>query len=166
MAYIVVLIQRSGGPGMAGLAVLLAAEGAAGLLSGRVWGRWSDRASQRVMAAAAAISVLVIGTTLVLQWSSSGLLANPIVASLLLFTAAMAHHGVRVGRKTYLLDMSTEDTRASYTAVSNTVMGVVLLSGGALGVLDTFLGTNAVLLLLFFIGLLAVLRCYSLPRTG
>ena len=62
--------------------------------------------------------------------------------------------------------MSTEDTRASYTAVSNTVMGVVLLSGGALGVLDTFLGTNAILVLLFFIGLLAVLRCYSLPRTG
>ena len=163
--YIVVLIQRSGSEGMLGLAVLLVAEGAAGLSSGRFWGRWSDRASQLVMASAAAISVLVMGTTLVLQWGAPGLLGDPIVASLLLFTAAIAHHGVRVGRKTYLLDMSTEETRARYTAVSNTVMGVVLLSGGTLGVLDTFLGTNAVLVLLFFIGLFAVLRCRSLPGT-
>lgn len=160
--YVVVLIQRSGGPGLAGLAVLMAAEGAAGMATGTVWGRWSDSASHHVMAAAAAIAVLVMGATLAIAVALPGLLAQPLVGALLLFTAATAHHGARVGRKTYLLDMATQDNRAQYTAVSNTVMGAILLSGAALGIVDTLLGTYAVLLLLGLLGLAAVYRCYTL----
>ncbi len=161
--YIVVLIQRSGGGGLSGLAVLMAAEGAAGLATGTIWGRWSDRAAHHVMAVAAMIAVLVMGLTLVLSSELPALLAHPVTGALILFAAATAHHGARVGRKTYLLDMATQDNRAQYTAVSNTVMGLVLLSGAGLGVVDSRLGTGAVLVLLAALGLLAALRCYRLP---
>jgi predicted MFS family arabinose efflux permease len=160
--YIVVLIQRGGNGGIADLAALLAAEGAAGLLSGGFWGRWSDRASHLVMAVAAAIAVLVMGATLLVYLYATTALAHPAVGGFLLFTAAIAHHGARVGRKTYLVDIATQDNRAQYTAVSNTVMGAVLLSGGALGALDTLLGTAAVLGVLMLTGMAAIARCASL----
>lgn len=49
-----------------------------------------------------------------------------------LFLLAFAHQGVRLGRATYVVDLATQETRAAYTAVSNTVIGVLLLAFGAL----------------------------------
>ncbi len=85
-------------------------------------------------------------------------------ALVLLFLAAVAHHGVRVGRATYLVDMADADNRAQLTAVSNTVMGVFLLAGGGLGLVDARFGTQAVLGLLGVVAVAAVLRCLALPR--
>jgi len=160
--YIVVLLQRAGNGQGGTLAVLLFAEGAAGLLSGRLWGRWSDSASHRVMALAAAMGAVLVGACLLLASLASPWLAQPAVAFALVFGAAVAHQGARVGRKTYLVDMATADNRARYTAVSNTVMGVFLLSGAALGVVDAWLGINSVLALLLVVSLLAVWRCMTL----
>ena len=82
---------------------------------------------------------------------------------LLLFTAAIAHHGARVGRKTYLVDMATSENRSQYTAGSNTVLGLFLLCGAGLGVLDTHFGTSSVLVLLLVTALAAIRRCRALP---
>ena len=160
--YIVVMIQQSGAGAITGLAALLLAEGAAGLLSGPFWGRWSDRASQHVMAAAAALSGVFIAASLVMDaWLPN--LMGAIAGAVLVFGAAVAHQGARVGRKTYLVDMAGAENRAQYTAVSNTVMGLFLLSGGALGILDAYMGTRSVLLLLLIIAVAAVIRCARLP---
>ena len=151
--YVVILLQRGGGGDLGGLAVLLFAEGAAGLASGHLWGLWSDVAAQRVMAAAAALSAAVIGSALALHLFAPDLLGASLVAGSLLFAAAVAHQGARVGRKTYLVDLATAETRASYTAVSNTVIGVFLLLGGGLGVIDAKFGSAAVLLFLMVVSL-------------
>ena len=161
--YIVVLIQRAGNGDATSLAVLLFAEGAAGLLSGPFWGRWADASSHRVMAAAAALSGAVITATLLSFHGYHAMVAHPLGGAALLFAAAIAHHGARVGRKTYLVDMATSANRSQYTAVSNTVLGLFLLCGAGLGVLDTYLGTSAVLILLLGVALAAVLRCRALP---
>ena len=42
-------------------------------------------------------------------------------------------------------------------------MGLFLLSGGALGILDAYMGTRSVLLLLLIIAVAAVIRCARLP---
>ncbi|TGD73018.1 MFS transporter permease [Mangrovimicrobium sediminis] len=162
--YIVVLVQRAGNGGVGDLALMLFAEGAAGLLSGPFWGRWSDRAAQHVMAAAAAITALIIIATLALDGLAPDWLALPLTGPLLLFVAAVAHHGARVGRKTYLVDMADGDNRAEYTAVSNSIMGIFLLAGGALGLLDAAFGTASVLVLLLAVAVGAVLRALALPR--
>ncbi|TDG15956.1 MFS transporter permease [Seongchinamella unica] len=162
--YLVVLIQRTGEGDIGGLAGLLLAEGAAGLLSGAFWGRWSDRASHHVMAAAAALSAAVTAAALASYFLAPQLLSQLLVPALLVFVAAVAHQGARVGRKTYLVDLATADTRSSYTAVSNTVLGIFLLSGSGLGVVDAMYGTQAVLMLLLAVSLLASVFCLTLKR--
>lgn len=160
--YLVVLIQQNAEGGRIGFAALLLAEGAAGLVSGPIWGRWSDSRSERVMAAAAALSLVLMLATLAVGALDSSWLGMPPVAGVLLFVAAVAHQGARVGRKTYLVDMATGDNRAQYTAVSNTVIGLFLFSGAALGWVDATLGTASVLALLAVVAAAAALRCASL----
>ncbi|MDV6327663.1 MFS transporter [Idiomarina sp. PL1-037] len=161
--YIVVLIQREGESELTSLGSLMLASGLAGLLAGRFWGRWSDSASHHVMAAASVMSTLVISVALALYYWIPGALGAQWIAALLLFSSAVAHHGARVGRKTYLVDMATQDNRAQLTAVSNTVMGVVLLAGLLLGWVDAAYGVAAVLWVLGAIGVLATFTALRLP---
>ncbi len=160
--YLVVLIQQNAGSESISFAALLVAEGAAGFLSGPIWGRWSDTGSERVMAASAAVSVALMLAALALNSAHPAWLGTAPVAGLLLFVAAVAHQGSRVGRKTYLVDMATSENRAQYTAVSNTVIGLFLFSGALLGWVDAVHGTASVLVLLAAFGVLAVWRCASL----
>lgn len=162
--YLVLILRASGDGDSYDLGALLLAEGLAALLSAPFWGYWSDSASHRVMAAGAAISVLTLGATLFLQDYAPALLGSALIGGLLLFLCAVAHQGARIGRKTYLVDMADSDNRASYTAVSNTVVGVFLFSGAGLGVVDATFGTSSVLWLLIAAGTLGILRSASLPR--
>ncbi|MGM0629576.1 MAG: MFS transporter permease [Pseudomonadota bacterium] len=161
--YIVVLIQREGEAELTSLGSLMLASGLAGLLAGRFWGRWSDSASHHVMAAASVMSTLVMGAALALYYWAPGALGMQWVAAALLFSSAVAHHGARVGRKTYLVDMANQDNRAQLTAVSNTVMGVVLLAGLLLGWVDAAYGVAAVLWVLAAIGVIATFSALRLP---
>lgn len=161
--YLVVLVQHSGDGAMTTLGALLLADGVAGLTSGPIWGRWSDRYSHRVMAAAAALGVMVMLGALAIHYAAPAVLGSAPVAATLLFAACVAHQGARIARKTYLVDMATSENRAQYTAVSNTVIGLLLLAGAGLGVVDIWLGTAGVLWLLAGIGLLAVARSLFLP---
>jgi hypothetical protein len=162
--YIVVMIQRSGDGSLTGLGGLMLASGLAGMLAGRFWGRWSDSASHHVMAAAACLATLIMAVALALYIWQPEYLAQQGLAGALIFMAAVAHHGARVGRKTYLIDMATQETRAQFTAVSNTVIGVVLLLGILLGVLETYAGVEAVVGLLIVLGAIAAVRALRLPN--
>ncbi len=44
----------------------------------------------------------------------------------------VAHAGVRIGRKTHVVDLAGGDRKAEYVALSNTVIGILLLGTGAL----------------------------------
>lgn len=164
--YIVVLIQSQSSDNgiVTGLGGLLFANGLAGLLAGRFWGKWSDSASNHVMAAAAFLAVAVMFLALMVDIFWQDYIAWLPVGGGLIFLAAVAHHGARVGRKTYLVDMANQDNRAQLTAVSNTVIGVLLLLGMLLGALDSWLGTHSVLWFLIIIGLIAGWRALSLPN--
>ncbi|MGQ4277157.1 MFS transporter permease [Pseudidiomarina sp. E22-M8] len=162
--YIVVMIQRSGEGSLTSLGGLMLASGIAGMVAGRFWGKWSDSASHHVMAAAAFIAVSVMAAALVLYTVAIDWLAQQWLAGLLIFVAAVAHHGARVGRKTYLVDMATQENRAQLTAVSNTVIGGVLLLGILLGALDSYAGVEAVMLTLMVLGVIAGVRALTLPN--
>ena len=45
----------------------------------------------------------------------------------LFFVLAVTHQGVRLGRKTYLVNMAQGNQRTTYVAVSNTLIGFLLL---------------------------------------
>lgn len=111
------------------LGALVLASAVAALLSSYVWGRLSDRSSRRVLQ----LSGLAGGTVLalVVLVDLVDLSGVPGVIPVLLFGLMIAYQGVRQGRSTHLVDMADEDNRAHYTALSNTIVGIVLLVAGA-----------------------------------
>ncbi len=159
--YVLLAQQRSAS--VTGLGLLIIASGLAASLSAPVWGRMGDRSSRRVMI----IASLAAGVTGLLTWllDSAGapIMNNPWTYALLFLLIAVFHSGVRLGRKIYLVDMASQDTRSTDVAVSNTVIGVAMLAGGAVGVLADLFRTSAVIALLGLVSVLAALYIARLP---
>lgn len=80
------------------------------------------------------------------------------------FVLSIAHAGVRLGRKTYLVDMAGGNKRTDYTAVSNTVIGVLLLVIGGLTALISMISAVAVIIVLGFMGLAGMLSAMRLKE--
>lgn len=108
---------------------LVLASALASLLSSYVWGRLSDRSSRKVLLLAGLAGGAVLALLVVLSLTSASTATGVIPAAL--FGLMIAYHGVRQGRSTHLVDMAGADNRASYTALSNTVVGLFLLGAGA-----------------------------------
>ena len=81
-----------------------------------------------------------------------------------LFILMIAYHGVRQGRSTYLVDMAPKDSRAASAAVSNTVIGVLLLLAGVLGGGAALIGPQATLMLFAAMAVAAAVLAHWLPE--
>jgi predicted MFS family arabinose efflux permease len=136
--FLVLMASEAGEARFDQLGALLLASAAASFLSSYVWGRLSDRSSRTVLIAAGALGALSLGASVVLF--ELGLFGATLAVAACLFLLMIAYHGVRSGRSTYLVDMAPEDNRAGYTAVSNTVIGVILLASGVFGALASLSG--------------------------
>ena len=112
------------------LGVLVLASAVASFLSSYVWGRLSDRSSATVLRLAGLAGGIMLA--LVVALDLAGISTVTGVIPVMLFGIMIAYHGVRQGRSTHLVDMADPEVRASYTALSNTIVGVVLLTAGAL----------------------------------
>ena len=123
------LVLAAAGQGDRQLGLLVLASALASLLSSWVWGRMSDRSARRVLIWSGVAGAIALGAALVL--AAMGLAQVTGAIAVVLFGLMIAYHGVRQGRTTYLVDMAPDDQRAAYTAVSNLVVGVVLLVAGA-----------------------------------
>jgi MFS family permease len=126
--FMIAAASEAGEGGFGGLGSLVLASATAGLISAYVWGRLADRSSRKVLFVASFVSMLVLALTC--WFSVTGWLSAPMVLPILLFCLMIAYQGVRLGRSTHLVDMATADKRATYTALSNTIIGVVLMAGG------------------------------------
>ena len=111
------------------LGALVLASAAASLLSSYVWGRLSDRSSRRVLLYAGLAGGAVLSLVAAMGWL--GGIGAPFVLPGALFALMISYHGVRQGRSTHLVDMAGEAERTPYTALSNTIVGVVLFVAGA-----------------------------------
>jgi len=128
--FILAAMQGHAGKQLAGVGLFIGAEGLAGLLSGRLWGGWADRNSKMVLAVTAFLTALLCALAIGLLGSDH---AENLTLWFLLFLAlSLVHHGVRLGRKTYVVDMAEGDQRTDYVAVSNTAIGALLLLFGGL----------------------------------
>lgn len=160
--YYVVLAQAQDGR-MQVLGWLVLAQGLAQFVSSWLWGHWADHSSKRVLQWAAALaSVLSLAV-----WLHLGLFSGQAIPGyfpLVIFVLSVAHAGVRVGRKTYLVDLAGGNRRTDYVAVSNTLMGILLLLVGALSMLLALFSNFAVILLFSLLGLLGVWLAQGLPE--
>jgi hypothetical protein len=162
--YLVMLLQRSEGSDLFDLGQLILASGIAGGVSSFVWGRLADRSSRQVMMATgglAGVTALVTGLLALLAPATLGL---PLLIPAAIFLVALSHAGMRIGRKTYIIDLAGADQRAGYVALSNTLIGVVLLLSGLVGVFAELAGVGLTLLLLAACTGLGVWLAYGLPE--
>lgn len=165
LPYLALLGQQQSGAELSSLGLLVVVSGVAAMIASPVWGKRADQSSRRVMRDAA------IGTT-VCCLLGAGIAWLPAVLSeriwpyaLVYAALVIVHHGVRLGRKTYLVDMANQDNRALYVALSNTLTGMLmLLVGGLVGLLAQWLGTSALLLVLSATALAAVVSALRLPK--
>ena len=160
--YVSIAAEHSGGA-LSQFGAMLVATGAASFLSAPAWGRMADRSSRRVMAVAALLASIAGFLTAGLAQAPQ--LPYPAIAfASTYFLLNIAHAGVRVGRKTHLVDIATAENRASYVAVSNTFIGMMLIAGGAFGGLASLAGSSAVILLLSALSLVAAGAAWRLKE--
>lgn len=159
--YLVVLAQQQS-PGAWLLGVFMVASSLGSAVSALIWGLMADQSSRRVMLwggiMASAVSLLVGAVSLGAQEPSALVWFYP-AAFLVL---SIAHAGIRLGRKTYLVDMAGGNKRTDYTAVSNTLIGVLLLVMGGLTALVSLLSVSAVVIFLGVMGVLGTLMTAQL----
>ena len=161
--YIVLMARDSGLEQTAGLPLFIIAAGLASFLSSPFWGRFSDRSSRMTMVIAASFSTLIAGCALL--WNRLGGGSAGVWPYLGLFLLlAIAHSGVRLGRKTYVVDLAEGNRRTDYVAVSNTSMGIVLLTVGAITGLASTVSIDWALGLLVPMGAAGALMSWSLPE--
>lgn len=160
--FFVALAQRhADGPG---LLAFVAAGGMAGLIGGQVWGRLADRSSRRTLGLAALLASLCTLGLAVAAALELPLLGSAWLLPLGFLLVSLAHEGVRVGRKTWIVNIAEGPRRVDYIAVSNAAMGGLLLAVGAVAALLATLSTAAVLALLAGIGLLGAWLGLRLPE--
>lgn len=135
--------EAAEGAELGALGPLVVAASLATILGSAAWGRVADWSSKWTLAAAAgAASATLFG--LAALGSDLGSLGVAAV----IFAIQILYEGVRAGRKLHLTDMADDDDRARFTASSNTVVGALLLAGGALGGVAEIFGASATLALL------------------
>jgi hypothetical protein len=115
------------------------------------------------MVSGAAASAVALAVALGLDLSIEGGLSVWIYGPVFVL-AGLARAGVRLGRKTYLVDATREQDRALYVSVANTSMGVLAFAWGALGLLVDVAGIRVVLLVLLATSLAAVALASIVPE--
>lgn len=166
MPFYVMLAHEATGGKIASLGLLMVAGSLATAVSGTIWGRLSDRSSRKTLSVAGVSAGLIGCLTAVLAGLELGGSTALWMYGGLFFLIGLAHTGIRLGRKTYLVDHADADNRARLVAVSNTLMGFVLLLSGSFGLLAGFLGERGVILVFAVLGIVGAVMALTLPEAG
>ncbi|WP_282082031.1 MFS transporter [Dietzia maris] len=167
--FIVSMSVASGTGALAGLGGFILASGVASLIGGRVFGRLADRSS-RLLMAGAATAASAVAVALVLAVSvpgfdgGSALGVTVFVGAYFLLT--LLHSGVRVGRKTYVVDVAEGDLRTTYVAVGNTAMGIILLVVGGISSALAVRGVQWALVFLAVLGVVGAVSAVTMPEVS
>jgi MFS family permease len=84
-----------------------------------------DRSSRVVMMVGGAAGATLGALLAVAMLWSPGLLGQVWLMPAMYFVLSLAHQAVRIGRKTYVVDIATGNTRIAYVAVSYAAIGVL-----------------------------------------
>ena len=155
--------QSALGVGAGNLVLLVMASSLASVLSSPFWGRFSDASARRVMVAGGIWTAL----TVVLALAGELLPENHLglaLFGLVFLSSGFAVAGVRLGRKTYLLDGAPERDRPLMVAVSNTAVGVLYGGAALLGLVADRLGVSVVLGILGLMATLGTVLAWRLPE--
>jgi predicted MFS family arabinose efflux permease len=162
--FFVILAQQQSDSNNYLLGLFILAGGLADFSSSVIWGRLSDISSRRSMIIGATISTILGFLVFVLSTFHENIFSTLWLMPLIYFVLTVGYQGIRIGRKTYLVDLAGGNKRTDYVAVSNTVIGIVLLFAGFVGSLSSTIGLNGIILLLSIIGLIGIILALKLPE--
>lgn len=146
------------------LGLFILVNGLASIVSAPTWGRMADVSSKKVMFIGAVIAA-TLGIVIVVLIVFLPTLRNVFwLYPTAFFILGIAHSGVRLGRKTYIVDMAGGNKRTDYVSVSNTIIGFILLVTGGLSAAVSIISTEGVILILSLLGLWGAYRSYRLPN--
>lgn len=154
--FLVVLAQDQA-DGAALLGGFVVASGLASAISASIWGYMADASSRQVMIRGGGLAAFVCLFVALQGLASPNWEPGKWLYPAAFFVLTIAHAGVRIGRKTYLVDMAGGVKRTDYTAISNTVIGVLLLVAGGISAAVSILGIEWALL---FFGIMGALGTY------
>ncbi len=162
--YYIILATGGGEPEIATLGLFILANGLAATLSAPIWGRMADTSSRNVMMRGALMAAILGILAFAVDTFIPEISGNAFLFAGAFFVLGVAHSGVRLGRKTYVVDLADGNRRTDYVAVSNTVIGAALLFSGVIGVLAGTLSPAGVILIFSLFGLAGVALAARLPE--
>lgn len=163
--FIVSLAYGRLGGGASWLGIFIIVEGLAAMLSGPLWGRWADRSSRSVLRGAMGVVAALLLAVIAYVQFGGDLGFDGLVFPLILFFLGIAHAGVRIGRKTYVVDMAEGNKRTDYVAVGNTLIGVLLVLAGLLTGMASMLAVEWALGILALSAAIGAIYGSRLPGT-
>ena len=162
--YYVLLAQEHLGKESFLLGLLIIANGVASIISSPFWGIMADKASHKVMAVsglmAASLGLILISITTFLPALRTAYWLYPTA----FFFLGVAHSGVRLGRKTYIVDIASGNERTDYVSTSNTIVGFILLIFGGISALISITSIEAIIFVLSVSGILGCIASTKLPN--
>ena len=144
--FLLILAEDQTGDLLSFLGSLVVASSLATFVSGRIWGQLSDKSTKQVLAGCGFLGgvFLFLGAyAAVTNWYEMVWFLP-----LLIFVFMVTYQGVRISRTIHLVNLADETTRAAYTAISNSIIGVVLFGTTVFGLVAEYAGLNIVILTL------------------
>lgn len=142
---------------------LVIAIGFSQIISSPFWGKMADQTSKKVMmfSALIALSSTVLAILLGFLPYDSLQYGGYFIVFVLI---GLAESGARLGRKTYLVDAAPQEDRATYTAFSNSLVGILAIIAGGVGLIAQWLGATTMLLAIAVFILLSYFACRNMPE--
>ncbi len=144
------------------LGVFVITVGIANIISSPFWGRFADTAVQKVLLWSGVMGAIA-GALALLTGVLPEDLRHPLVYAAVFVVLGVAEAGVRLGRKTWLVDAAPDEERPTWVAFSNTSIGVLALAAGGLGLLADMTRIEVVIGLLMLLSLIGAALCLRLP---
>lgn len=142
---------------------IVVAIGISQIFSSPLWGKLADRTSRKVMALSALIGLAATLLALILPLFNNLLILQG--GYLIVFVLiGLAEAGVRLGRKTYLVDATSQDDRPTYTAFSNSSIGILALLSGLTALIAQRFGPGTMLVFIAAVMLLGYFACRRMPE--
>ena len=164
--YIITLAHGSLGGASMWLGIFIISEGLAATLAAPLWGKWADRSSRAVLRCSMLLVSVLLTSVVLYSLSQKALLPPEIFFPAMFFFLGMVHAGVRVGRKTYIVDMAEGNKRTDYVAVANPIIGLLLLIAGLITGLVSLLSLEATLSIFAVLALIGAIYGQRLEKVS
>lgn len=162
--FFVIIAQQNSDANAYLLGLFILSSGLADLLSANFWGKFSDVSSKKVMIIGATIATTVGFVVFFIDFFYRELFSIIWIMPIIYFILSIGYQGIRIGRKTYITDLAEGNKRTDYVAVSNTLIGFILLLSGLIGTLSSLIGLGGIILVLSLVGVLAIYLAKQLPE--